>query len=188
MRRRAIVIFEDQRGPVRGSPLADLLAAFVADKRGLSQSSAIKALIDVRLRKGNANVLKDCHDVERIASHGEAVIAVFDDDKVRKLLGTPRATAQVVIARIKSKCPRPDLLTVVLLSKNLESALEAARHCGVFKGNEDVWTRAVDRKELAARDRILSAVAWGGQDVRDCVLGRMASLAALVATIDACVP
>jgi hypothetical protein len=175
-----IVLFEDARAPTTKSALDDLLVSCVADTLGFDDRFGLRRWIQVSLRKGNANLLDDCRRVGDIAKRGELVVAVFDNDEVRKLLGMrPKATATQVEAAIKKNCPNPTRLRVVLLDRNMESPLRGARACGV-DAPEDLWASAVEKKRLNARDQILKKLAFGARALRDCVRKRLPSFEQLV--------
>ena len=94
--------------------------------------------------------------------------------------------------RLSEGCPWPDRLKVVFIERNLETVLEAARTCAAHIAAEDQWRKAIDRKDLGARDTILAAAAApspSGRAVRDCMLRAVPSLAYLVEKVtDVCRP
>ena len=180
MGRPVIVLFEDARSPAVKTALDDLLISCVADTLGIEDRQALRPWLQVSLRKGNASLLDDCRHVDDIARRGELVVAVFDDDKVRRLLGLPGKTpASRVEAAIKKGCPNPTGLEVVLLEKNMETLLRAARDCQVEAADE-TWNSAIAGKRLNARDQILKKLAFGARTFRDCVRKRVRSFEQLV--------
>ena len=180
MGRPVIVLFEDSRSPAAKTALDDLLISCVADTLDVEDRQALRRCLEVRLCKGNHNLLDDCRHVDDIARRGELVVAVFDDDKVRRLLSLPaRAPQNQVEAAIKKGCPNPAGLEVVLLDKNMETLLRAARDCHV-QATDEIWTSAIQRKRLNARDQILKKLAFGARTFRDCVRKRLRSFEQLV--------
>ena len=180
MGRPVIVLFEDSRSSATKTALDDLLISCVADTLGVEDRQALRHRLEVRMRKGNHNLLEDCRHVDDIARLGELVVAVFDDDRVRRLLGlSAKASQNQVEAAIKKGCPNPAGLEVVLLHKNMETLLRTARDCQV-EATDETWTGAIERKRLNARDQILKKLAFGAQTFRDCVRKRLPSFEQLV--------
>jgi hypothetical protein len=68
----------------------------------------------------------------------------------------------------------------VLLKRNIESVLQAAKDCG-YKGSS--LSMALD-KDRAARDIVFAELSHeGSRSIRDCILGKMESLQQLVSKI-----
>ena len=139
MKSIAIILYEDTRGATQGFGLHDLVMACVADELGVGLVET-KRMAEGRPLKGVANLLKACRDVRRLAPRGEHIIAVIDNDQIRAQLSDmdPRADDATVIRTIREKSNCPEQLDVILLYKNTESVIEAARDCGADSSAETI--------------------------------------------------
>jgi hypothetical protein len=180
--RKVCVLYEDSRGPRQGFGLHELVKACVFDAVNGERPRFEEALKDCRPLKGAPALLKTCRqDVDLIASDGRAVVAVFDNDRIRELLGLPpNATEARVEKEIRKGSTGSDRLSIVLLKQNVESVLKAAKECDP-ELDDDQLERAVRRKDLLARDAILRGMSrQQASALRDCVLGKNTSLQRLV--------
>jgi hypothetical protein len=182
--RRAIVtiLYEDQQVPRKEFGLHKLVKACVFDRVNGARHQVEGLLWDARPMKGAASVLRGCHDdFEGIARWGQPVFAVFDEDRIREALGLRRrATEREVLAAIQASCPKPELLRIVLLKRNLESVIEAAAECDPSLDRAQV-ERALRYKKPIDRDLVLASVSREiFRPARDCVLEKVPSLAQLV--------
>jgi hypothetical protein len=175
-----VILYEDQRGPTKEFGLHKLIEACVFDIVDGQRHLLVRALAG-RQSKGDAKLLRVCReDVGDISPKGHPVVALFDNDRVRRLLAMPReAQGATVIEKIKAGCCAPAQLSVFLLEQNMESVVEAAGQC------DPSISRAILgealRKNLAARDVVLREACKGDkQGVRDCILGRVPSLRPLI--------
>lgn len=115
--------------------------------------------------KGDSKLLKRCESAGAIG-HGAPVIAVFDDDRVRRLLSLPAPTPKRTAAReILKLSGSPSCLVAWLLVKNTESLVHSLA---------DFYAVATPPKRPIERDRILNRAAEGSQrtarqHVRDAV-------------------
>lgn len=179
------ILYEDQRGPRQGFGLHALVKACVfdainGDRRWIEED----ALKDHRPLKGDGNLLRTCREeIDLIAYDGRSVIAVFDDDHIRQLLKLPQsATASRVEQEIKKGCRAPDLLSVVLIERNMESVVDAAGVCDPALDRMRI-ARAL-AKDLLERDAIfLELSRERARSTRDCMLATMPSLKRLVALV-----
>lgn len=181
MKTHLTILYEDCRGQLLNFGLHKLVMACVFDRLNGEAHLLYGAVRDYQA-KGDANLLrKCCHDVEEIAPDGHPVVAVFDNDRIRRLLGLPTTTSDAdVKAAIKSRKTSAGSMEVALLKENTESLLRSAQHCGVDI-SADLVERAVERKELNARDVIFGRVANPEKRaLRDCVLEKNDSLGELV--------
>ncbi len=180
---RVTILYEDQRGPRQGFGLHALVKACVfdainGDRRWLDG----EALKDTRPLKGAGNVLRTCReDIDLIAADGRAVVAVFDDDKIRELLALPpKATDARVEQEIRKGCRAPDRLRVALLKRNTESVLSAAGECDPSIDPARL-ARAVKHKDLLERDALFQDLSRErARAARDCILKKVPSLKRLV--------
>lgn len=181
--RRVTILYEDQRGQRQGFGLHGLVKACVFDAiNGERRWLDGEALKDCRPLKGAGNVLRACReDIDLIAADGRAVVAVFDDDKIRELLGLPlKATEARGEQEIRKGCRTPDRLRISLLKRNTESVLSAAGECdpSIDPARLD---RAVKHKDLLERDAIFMELSRErARAARDCVLKKVPSLKRLV--------
>jgi len=150
------ILYEDQRGPRQGFGLHALVKACVFDAINGERHRVEGSLGDHRPLKGVENVLKACRDeFELIAADGRTVIAVIDNDQIRRHLKLPRTAADDLVEReIRRGCKAPDRLAIVLLKQNMESVLDAAAACdpGLDSGRIE---RAIRHKDMLERDAIL---------------------------------
>ncbi len=173
---RIVILYEDQRGPTRDFGLHQLVAACVFDVVD-GQRHLLQRALDGRPMKGDSQLLKSCReDVPDISPGGDPVVALFDNDNVRRLLKLPReADLETVVREIKKGAVAAEQLHVFLLVENMESLIQAAGACDSAISKE-VLASAL-RKNLAARDVVLKGAARGDRrSVRDCMLAKVPSL------------
>jgi len=181
------VLYEDQRDR-RGEQfgLHRFAMACLFDRvNGLRYD--VEARVDAQAKKGAGNLLRACReDAALIAADGRRIVAVFDDDHVRDLLGRRlragrgAADEEVVSAILDGANVTAETLQVILLRRSTETVLEAVRDCDPSLPVEQV-ERAIRRKDLTARDLVLVAASRGERRaVRDCVLAKVPSFSALV--------
>lgn len=105
----------------------------------------------------------------------------MDGDRIASFMNLSRNAADPeVIAKIKEKCPSPDRLSVVVIRKNIESLIEAARECRAGISEEQV-KKAVEKKDLEERDIVFHQLAKPDRrDLRDCILRKVPSFRAAV--------
>ncbi len=176
----ATILYEDQRGPTKGFGLHELLLSCIHDQLG-GERHDFRRRVEGIPKKGNGSLLRCCEkDAARIAADGRQLIAVFDNDKVRRLLNLAQAVSEdEVLQSIRARVRFEERFTPVLLHENLESVLEALGACdeAIDKGQLDAATR---EKSLLDRDLLLQRAAFSShQDVRDCVLARIPALKAI---------
>jgi hypothetical protein len=180
----AVILYEDDRGPEKQFGLHRLVLACVADDLRVD-TFTLTGKLDGRPMKGVANVLKSCRsDVRRLGPKGQKVFALIDDDHVRDHLPgiDPRADTETVSRMIKAQSDMAAQLEVILLKKNTETVIEAAKQCDPQIPAEAVAEAL--RKHLAQRDRILNNVARNAnRAVRDCIRGKVAALDQLVGAL-----
>jgi hypothetical protein len=184
---RIVILYEDQRGPTKDFGLHKLVEACVFDVIHGERHLLGRAL-EGRPMKGDSQLLKSCReDVADISPGGHPVFAVFDNDKVRRLLKLPReADEETVVQAIKKGATAPDQLAIVLIEKNMESVVEAAGACDPSLG-AGILDDALRKKNLAARDIVLKEPAKGGKrSVRDCILDKVPSLKRLIDQCASC--
>lgn len=178
---KVTVLYEDKliRGPVTGFGPHALVLACVHDQIGGDLWGGLARAIEGQPKGGNSALLKACHR-DRLSRFTSPVIAVFDDDQVRPLLQLPQdATKEVVVEQIRERCQLLDTPSfhVILLVRNLESILEAARDCGAVGDINEALS-----KNRGARDRVLTNIAYDPlkADLRACIQDKSPSLKSLV--------
>jgi hypothetical protein len=175
-------LYEDQRGPRQGFGLHALVKACVFDAINGERHRVEAMLGDHRPLKGVQNLLKACREeIDLIAADGRDVIAVIDNDQIRRQLQLPRAATDERVEReIRKGCRAPDRLVIVLLKENMETVLKAAAACDPTLDSKRI-ARAVRHKDLLERDAILAELSRErARALRDCVLRKVPSLQALV--------
>lgn len=174
------VLYEDRQAPdVNEFGLHVLVRRCVLDRLGWAEDrfGELKGALIGRAKKGDSSLLKACAD-PREARSFRRVIAVFDDDKIRGRLGlSPGACKAEVRAAITRQSAFPELLTVVLLGRNMESVVTAVQGC---RGKPET-----EKLRLPDRDAVLASIAWRPDyaSLRECVLARVPSLEYLVARL-----
>jgi hypothetical protein len=165
------VYYEDSWGEAKQFGLHELLVACVADILDIAPWE-LKHEYEAWPTNGNAKLLAVCRDqVPRMPD--PIVIAVFDADKLHKLLfASGRPPEADIIVELRRRCPDPRL-HIFLLTQNTETVVDAATDC---LGIERV------EKDPISRDRQLNLAA-GIRSVRDCIISVVPSLAACVAAI-----
>jgi len=180
--RQVCVLYEDQRGPQRSFGLHELAKACVRDRLEAQPRHEIdQALNDCRPLRGDSNVLKKFHeDVDDIAADGRPIVAVFDNDRIRRLLKLPAKATDAQVRQEIRKGTFSDRLHVILLNRNMESVIKAAHECdpSINQGSVDL---AIKKKDRLERDAILARLT-GAQfrAVRDCVREKLPSFQDLV--------
>jgi hypothetical protein len=176
------ILYEDQRGATKGFGLHAFVKACVLDVINGERRHVETALDDARPLKGVTNVLHACRvDIDLIAADGRSVVAVIDDDAIRHHLKLPRDASDARVEQeIKKGSRAPAQLSIVLLKRNTESVLEAAATCDPTLDAERL-VRAIEQKDLLERDTLFAELSRErARPIRDCILGRMPSLRALV--------
>jgi hypothetical protein len=178
------VLYEDRRGPIPEFGLHRFITQCVHDAISGDHPEyhhVARCLKDHQC-KNDAKLLAKCREhVDAISRTGCPVIAVFDNDRVRRLLGLPHdATDDIVRAEIlKGKADNVPLC-IVLLKQNTESVLRAIANCSSGLDPE-VLAKAVERKDMNARDIVFREAAKAkAKTVRECVLQTNPSLKEMV--------
>lgn len=173
------ILYEDSRVGSRGFGLHSLVLGCVAD--ALSKDPfALGRVIKGIPKGGDAQLLRACR-ADTPHMHGLTVIAVFDEDGIRRLLRLPTtAAAAEVRGAIQQGCSDPARLSIVLLQPNLEAVLRAAAECDPsLEGPRLQKALAKDRLE---RDALLEKIAFdrSRRPTRACILEKVPSLSELV--------
>lgn len=176
-----MVLWEDSRARCRGFGPHELLCALVADREGASVWEVRNRLRCVPLN-GISNLLMAIRDLQRWkrkAPGGARVIAIFDEDRIRAELGLPIAASnEEISASIRSRCDQPERLAIVLLRRNVESLILAAKKCDQENTLSSVAITKALRKDLSARDWILTNLAMdpAKRALRDCMRKEVPSI------------
>lgn len=173
------VLYEDeQAADAKNFGLHTLVCRCVHDRLGWPEErwNELTGLIVGHPKKGYTKLLAACQDV-REGSGAHHLVAVFDDDKIRKLqqLGLPpRACKLEVRQAIEAHSPLAAQLRVVLLQRNMETVVEAVQRSRSLPVTGKL--RPLDR------DSLLLSIVWRPDfaPARRCVLADVPSLAYLV--------
>jgi hypothetical protein len=159
----------------------------VADEIGADFFSVAKQVKALPL-KGVTNVLCAIKDLDRLSKlrpGGAPVVAVLDSDRIRDHAEARDKTLPEIEEMIRRSCAQTGLLTVVLLEKNVETLIAAARDCdqGVTLSRDMV--DAALAKDLNQRDILLAKVAHDvhRRTIRDCIRGKVPSFGRAVAAV-----
>jgi hypothetical protein len=175
------ILYEDKRGPTPEFGLHRFITACIIDAIN-GEYHRIEKCLSAHQCKGDSKLLAKCRDeIDDISGSGCPVIAVFDNDQVRRLLKlSPDSSDAVVRETIWRQRTGETRLCIVLLKENTESVLRAIGVCtpGIDQG---LLAKAVDRKLLNERDIVFRIAAKAsGRTVRDCVLQANPSLKEMV--------
>ena len=178
----ARVVYEDKGGPVHEFGLHKLVVACVAAKLGLEVWQVDRCLDSIP-RNGNGNVVRACRSEARLlCQRGTPLIAVLDEDKIRRHVGlAPAACRTEIVAAIKQGSTAAALVEVVLLRQNLETVLECIARVRPSWENVQVALRK-GRHALNERDMVLGKAARD-LEVQKRVMDEVPSFARLVDTL-----
>jgi len=176
----ATLLYEDQQGPSRQYGLHAFVMACVFDLvNGLRHR--VEQRVDSRPLKGNGNLLKSTrNESSRIAADGRRVFSIFDNDRVRDLVGLPHSASESQVRQeIMAGCVAQPAPTIFFLKENTESVLAAALTCDPSL-DPTLFGRAMG-KNLAERDVAFKQVATRAtRATRDCILRSVPSVKELV--------
>lgn len=169
----AAVLYEDDGDPKRFGPHA-LILACVSDVIGVDRH-VLRRHFEPILAGGDANLRAACRDdLSELVDRWHAVVALFDDDKVRRLLRLPhQACKREVLERICADAASQEAFLIVLLVRNMETLV---REAGLLLGLAPEKLR----KNTGVRDRVLHRAAAADRRVRDALLDRIPSARRLV--------
>jgi hypothetical protein len=161
------ILYEDERGGVRDFPLHTLVVNSVADRLGL-QPAQLKHRFEDIPKKGDSKLLKACETEAPRMLH-RVIVAIFDADKLHRLLKQPRDTSrEELLQQLRARCSDPRLV-ILLLEDNVESLVSAAATC--------LGRDVPDQKSNTSRDKVLAAAAWAADTVRTCIREALPSFA-----------
>ncbi|MBN2494958.1 MAG: hypothetical protein JXR96_10240 [Deltaproteobacteria bacterium] len=174
-----IVLYEDQRDPAGDFPFHELILSCVYDSIDRNRQ-ILTEKIKGNPKKGNSKLLRSLReDLSCLRDSCQHVIAVFDDDKVRELIGLgKKAKEQEVIEEIKASLP--DCASIFLLKKNMETVIGDIGECdGAI--DQNLLDSALNKRSLNARDRVIKrAVPINRHELRECILEKNPSLKSIV--------
>jgi hypothetical protein len=175
-----VVLYEDQGTAAKGFGFHDLVLACVRDRSSAGLDP--RSYFDGRPQKGNGNVLRNCRGP--LANQHRYVVAVFDSDKIRALLGIGlSASDEAVRKAVLNGAQAPHKVRVHLLERNLESVIREVPGCN---GGERLVEEAL-QKDRSARDLVLRRAA-ADRAIRDCLQKKNSSLARLVSDLVTLLP
>ncbi len=172
---RAVILYEDAAA---GQPVAfgphRLVMQCLADRLGQPAWDLGRVVLG-QPKKGNTQVRRACRD-GRLYDASRIVIAVYDDDQVRRMLGLPAGTCTRKIGdALRTESPAAGRLRVVLLQRNMEALVRVVREC------RGLTSPGVRKPSPTERDQVLASVTDPSRrHDRECVLRAMPSFAYLV--------
>ncbi len=161
------VLFENSRDDkTKGYGPGELLIVCVADDLKTDWWSVTRR-ISINPRNGVSKLIGDLDTLgTKLAKRAHLIVAVIDDDKVRRHLGLPAdASRDRVIEAVRARATCD--VAVVLLDRNTETLVAAAARA-IDAPAEDVH-QAIERKQHLARDRILTSAAHRSRNTRDAI-------------------
>lgn len=170
----AVVLYEDQRGPRAGFGPHELVLACVSDRIGVSRRPLREHVFPGFPKKGNAKLLAACRDdAADLADRHRHVVAVFDDDAVRSLVGLPSgARRRDVATAVLRRSGAPRAMTVLLLGRRMEDVVSAAQ--------EAMGETHPAAKRIGERDDVLGRAVAADVRVRERILERVPAVRCLV--------
>jgi hypothetical protein len=185
------ILYEDSRAgdrPEYGPH--DLVVQCVCDRLGCMPWQ-LRPKLEARPLNSNSKVREHCRGrlFDRLVCSGGVVVAVYDDDKIRHIVNLPRALVNIckqqIVPELKKDCPRPGLLQVVLLHRNIETLIGVVADLApAGKFPEHILALAIEKKDRNQRDRILKfAAGHERRHIREEILRHMPSFAYLVEKI-----
>ena len=176
----ATVLYEDQQGPRNRFGLHAFIMRCVCDDVPNEDMYKILARVEDRQMKGDSKLVKAVQrDLPKIARDGRPVIAVFDNDQIRRHLKLPSATDNEVCAAIKEGSQGN--IHVILLKENTETILVAAQDCGAAEFCDVAELSSAIAKNLPARDIVFGKIAKkNAKHIRDCIREKVPSLRPLI--------
>lgn len=182
----ATILYEDRKGQLsQHFGLHRFILRCVADAIPCEPPLTVQELephLDGRPMKGVGNLLRSLReDAADVASDGRSLVVIVDDDQIREYLGlTVQASREETRAALVDLVPKGISVEAFLLRDNLESVLRALASCDPTL-SRDKLHRAIERKDLSARDALLGeATFFSAPVVRRCVLKAVPSLAEAV--------
>lgn len=175
------ILYEDKRGPVREFGLHRFITQCVFDSLN-GHFHVVSGMLQSHACNGDSKLLEKCrNEADLISPNGCPIIAVFDNDQIRRSLRLIKSASdlQVVNAILAGKTGTAPVC-VALLKENTESVLQAIAGC--WDGhNREVMRKAIDKKDRISRDIVFRNVSTSRlRAVRDCVLATNPSVRALV--------
>jgi hypothetical protein len=170
------ILYEDARGQAKGFPLHTLVCACIADGIGCGVE-VVEPLLRPVPKNGDSKLLAACRE-EAPDMREKSIFALFDADKLYRLLKQPGNTALPALhGLLRSEVSDPRT-QVFLLERNTETLVEAAADC---LGRPRPTT-----KNQLDRDTLLASAARDfSRSSRDCIREKVPSFATFV---DALVP
>jgi len=159
MRSVARVLYEDQAKQVKDFGPHTLVLACVADDLGQSRWD-LKHIVPGIPRKGDNKLLRSCREeAGDWCADGSVLVAVFDNDRVRPLLGLPQeACRRIVLNTILSGSTAAGSVKIVLLEQNVDDLVRASAAA--------LAETPPARKSINARDTVLNRAAAADSAIR----------------------
>jgi hypothetical protein len=180
----AIIIYEDKAVQVQEFGPHNVLCALLADELNKSLYDVRKRLLGIPA-KGSGKLLRACsaRNVEKLARQGQLVITLVDDDRVHELLGLDKNICRSrVLETFRARVDNPPNLIIVLLEKNTEDLLRIVS--AIMKYSPVALEKAIERKDLVARDAVLNRFAFRAlAEQRKNLLEMMPSFQRLVGVV-----
>ena len=172
------VLYEDSRAPAQSFALHELVVAIVADRTARPESERwrlVRVIVSLPCN-GNAKLRREAERLVKIGLRPEQhVIAVYDDDRVRGLVGVASdACKRDVLAQL----PSSTSVASVLFVRNMETVLEKIREGTDLDVPDDTYRKAL-AKDRGARDEVFRK-ARAHRPTRERLYAELPSLRRLV--------
>jgi len=182
-----LVLYEDKRNEAKNFGLHHFVVQLVLDELGSSESHwGCKKVAGIPAG-GDSKLRRRCQrDLTRLSNRYSKVFAVYDQDKILKLLDKPAGLCRPKICELlKEGCDPAEKLDVVLINANTESILKTIRDSGLVETSGDKFQRAIEKGSgaMAARDSIFINCAQQPIKVRQQIVGEIPDLQRLVRRI-----
>lgn len=161
------ILYEDSRAASsRGYPLHTLVCACLADALG-QPIGDIESISRAIPKGGDSKLLAACRN-EVPNMREPIIVALFDADKLHRLLSLPGDTPQSKLHETLDANIGSDRVATYLLDRSTKTLVDATADC---------LARERPAKDQLARDKLLASAAWGERAQRDCIRDRVASFA-----------
>jgi hypothetical protein len=180
---RVIVLYEDSRAPGAKPFGPHRFVTQLASDRLEKGIEEVAKLVHANPRNGNSKLRTECQrNLEKLSNGPGTVIAVYDSDKVAKLVERPPAACRRdLIVELKRGCEPKESLTIVLLEENTETLLVELRRLEGGLVSDEEWRKAIDGKALNERDLIFTAASRRSKrELRAKLVAAVPSLGRLV--------
>lgn len=183
-----IVFYEDQRGERGDFGFHRFICQLVIDRAGIDKDvyKVERSLIEGIPLKGNGNVWRRCmKDLPLLSSRVRKVIAVYDEDKLGKLLGLTGVQCRMTLRNgLMEPCEPKNAIEVVLIKDNIETVIKAIRDSRLVSFiNAKIFDRALGKNQLTRDSVFIQCALKTDAETRKKLLEKLPDVDRLVTKI-----